>query len=148
MLEARVADVISKDSSLSKTERVQLQKARTGQGQFRTNVLTIEQKCRITGIDNPELLVASHIKPWRSCRNSRERLDGFNGLMLTPHVDCLFDKGLISFMDSGELIVSSYLRTKDIEGLGLTKNFATYTGIFQSHHWPYLSHHRENVLLH
>lgn len=147
MLEAKVTKIIATDTSLSATEKVQLQKARLGQGKFRANVLAVEHRCRITGVDNPELLVASHIKPWRSCEDSRERLDGFNGLLLTPHVDYLFDKGLISFRDTGELMISDSLHVGDIERLGLTRSFATYTGSFHSQHWPYLKYHRENVLL-
>jgi predicted restriction endonuclease len=50
-------------------------------------------------------LIASHIKPWRSA-NNQERIDGSNGLLLAPHVDLLFDRGLISFTDEGSLLVS------------------------------------------
>ena len=78
---------------LSATEKVQVIKARRGQGIFRTNVQQYENACRVTGIESGFLLIASHIKPWRSCVSSTERLDGNNGLLLTPHVDRLFDRG-------------------------------------------------------
>jgi putative restriction endonuclease len=69
---------------LSITERIRLVNARIGQGVFRTNLQKFEKKCRITGISRPPLLIASHIKPWRLCSSSFERLDGQNGLLLAP----------------------------------------------------------------
>ena len=73
------------------TERDALTKARLGQGLFRHRVAEREPACRVTGLKRQEFLVASHIKPWRDCDNS-ERLDGANGLLLSPHVDKLFDR--------------------------------------------------------
>jgi predicted restriction endonuclease len=98
---------IEDDQSLSSTEKEQLIKARVGQGEFRQNVLMAAPRCRITGIENPALLRASHIKPWRFCSTSFERLGGYNGLALAPHADHLFDRGLISFSDKGEVLVSN-----------------------------------------
>ena len=82
---------------LTDTERVAMTKARRGQGVFRDNVMRIERRCRITGVERPEHLVASHCKPWRDCTDSHERLDGENGLLLTPTIDHLFDRGFVSF---------------------------------------------------
>ena len=87
----------------SSTERDALTKARLGQGLFRRRVSELEPACRVTGLARQEFLVASHIKPWRSCDNS-ERLSGANGLLLSPHVDKLFDRHWISFDTGGELI--------------------------------------------
>ena len=87
----------------SSTERDALTKARLGQGLFRHRVSEQEPACRVTGLARQEFLVASHIKPWRSCANS-ERLSGSNGLLLSPHVDKLFDRHWISFDSAGELI--------------------------------------------
>lgn len=85
------------------TEKDQLIKARQGQGKFRRNVESIESKCRVTGVEMKNLLIASHIKPWRLSDNS-ERLDGNNGLLLSPHIDRLFDRGWITFLANGDLI--------------------------------------------
>lgn len=68
--------------------------------------MAIERHCRITRVDKPEHLRASHCKPWRDCNTNQERLDGENGLLLTPSIDHLFDHGFISFEDSGRLIIS------------------------------------------
>ncbi len=87
--------------------------------EFRRKVQAVERACRVTGIDNPALLIASHIKPWRVCPTAEERLDGQNGLMLTPDVDVLFDRGFISFQDDGEVLVSERVETRDLRRLGL-----------------------------
>jgi hypothetical protein len=79
--------------------------ARRGQGIFKERVMQIEKRCRITRVENPVHLRASDCKPWRDS-NNKERLDGENGLLLTPSIDHLFDRGFISFEDSGILIVS------------------------------------------
>ena len=65
----------------------------------------IERRCRITGADNPIHLVASHCKPWCDSSNE-ERLNGEDGLLLTPSIDHLFDCGFIGFEDSGRLVIS------------------------------------------
>ena len=75
-------------SSIPETERNQLVKARIGQGAFRQNVIAVEKACRITGVSDPPFLIASHIKPWKVSSND-ERLDGNNGLLLSPHLDNL-----------------------------------------------------------
>lgn len=86
------------------TTAERLIQARVGQGLFRQNVLTLYPQCPVTGVSMPELLRASHIKPWRESTDE-ERLDPYNGLMLAPHVDVLFDKGYISFTSDGYMII-------------------------------------------
>lgn len=92
-------------SNLCETEKEQLTRARIGQGTFRLQVAKVEKQCRLTGVDNLAFLVASHIKPWRDCSNV-ERLCGDNGLLLSPHVDKLFDRGWISFTDEGAVLIA------------------------------------------
>jgi hypothetical protein len=77
-------------SDTGPTEKEQLVLARRGQGIFRKRLERVEKRCRLTGVDNPRSLIASHIKPWRSSSDT-EKLDGYNGLLLAPHVDKLFD---------------------------------------------------------
>ncbi len=96
------------ETSLAETEKVTLILARRGQGKFRNRVKLIEQNCRVTGVSSEELLTASHIKRWRDSDN-QERLDGNNGLFLSPHVDRLFDQGFVSFTSAGDLLVSPQL---------------------------------------
>jgi len=100
-LEAKVAS----DTTIVETDREAIIRARRGQGLFKQRVMQIERRCRITAVDNAIHLLASHCKPWRDSKNE-ERLDGENGLLLTPKIDHLFDRGFIGFEDSGVLIVS------------------------------------------
>jgi putative restriction endonuclease len=94
--ERRVEVSIATDEAIRETERLALVQARRGQGIFRDNVRTIERACRITRVERAEHLIASHVQTWRDSSNE-QRLDGENGLLLTPTVDHLFDKGFISF---------------------------------------------------
>jgi hypothetical protein len=122
--------------------------ARRGQGRFRLNVEGVEQACRVTGVTDPRLLRASHIKPWRSCATSAERLDGNNGLLLCPNVDHLFDRGYISFQDDGRILVSPLVDAAQIARLGVTTAPPLNVGAFSSKQAPYLAFHRESVFLH
>jgi predicted restriction endonuclease len=94
---------VEADSSIAETQRLQLAKARVGQGLFRKRVMLFEEGvCRVTGVSDNRLLIASHIKPWRAANNA-ERLNGHNGILLSPHVDALFDQHLITFENDGRI---------------------------------------------
>jgi hypothetical protein len=138
---------IEHDSSLDSTTRQQLIRARIGQGIFRGNVLDTEPVCRLTGVDKPTLLIASHLKPWRLCSTAAERLDGFNGLMLAPHADFLFDRGLVSFDDDGVARFSSQLSEADANKLGLYTTQRPPPKSFHHHHIQYLEYHRSAVFV-
>ena len=84
-------------------------------------VSKIETKCRITGVENPVHLIASHCKPWRDSTNE-ERLDGENGLLLTPSIDHLFDRGFIGFEDNGKLIISPVAHQPSLQAYGNRHN--------------------------
>jgi hypothetical protein len=124
-------------------EKIQLTKSRRGQGIFKANVRLIENQCRITGVSNIKHLRASHIKPWAASNND-EKLDGFNGLLLSPHVDHLFDRGFISFKDSGEILVSRELNPRVLEQWSIQAN--QNVGEFKSSQCEYLDYHREVIL--
>jgi putative restriction endonuclease len=95
-----------RNDQIPETEKEQLIKARVGQGLFRQRLEHIENRCRLTGITDKRLLIAGHIKPWRDS-NNREKLDGENGFLLSPHVDRLFDRGWISFANQGKILCSN-----------------------------------------
>jgi len=98
---------------LSTTEREFIAKARIGQGDFRKKLLKrFNGICPVLGISNSELLVASHIKPWKAC-NNQDRLDVNNGLILSALCDRLFDRGLITFDELGAMIISRCLSIQD-----------------------------------
>jgi predicted restriction endonuclease len=105
---------ILKDKKIrSETTRKALVNARLGMGEFRSALQRRwKNQCAVTGCAIPEILRASHIKPW-SLSNNRERLDPANGILLSAHVDALFDRGLVSFSDSGTMLWSSKIAPKD-----------------------------------
>ncbi len=137
-----VEQEIALDQALPETTRVTLIKARRGQGLFRERVQTIESACRVTGVSANELLIASHIKPW-SESEADERLDGNNGLFLSPHVDKLFDKGLISFEKNGSMLVSPNLDLEVLDKWSIDPN--RRYGTFNSEQAYFLDHHNEVV---
>jgi putative restriction endonuclease len=143
--ERRVEVAIVTDEAIQATERLALVQARRGQGIFRDNVRTIERACRITRVERAEHLIASHVQPWRDSSNE-QRLDGENGLLLTPTVDHLFDKGFISFEDSGQLIVSPVADQKSLKKMGIDAERRVNVGAFSEGQRRYLDFHRENVL--
>ena len=132
-------------ATIPETERTALVQARRGQGIFRDNVRTIEHACRITRVERMEHLIASHIQPWRDSSNE-ERLDGENGLLLTPTVDHLFDKGFISFENAGQLIVSPVADPVSLKRMGIDHDARANVGAFSEGQRRYLEFHRENVL--
>ena len=143
--ERRVEVSIVTDPVIRETERTALVQARRGQGQFRENVRTIERACRITKVERLEHLIASHVQPWRDSSN-QQRLDGENGLLLTPTVDHLFDKGFISFEDSGQLIISPVADPNSLKRMGVDPDGHVNVGVFSEGQRHYLEFHRENVL--
>lgn len=101
------------------TEKRRLLLARVGQGVFRERLLQRWGTCSVLGCGPQAVLVASHIVAWRACESNDERLDVNNGLLLTPNLDKLFDRGLVSFADNGDLLVSPSLSRADAVSLGL-----------------------------
>lgn len=129
-------------STLPVTDKEQLVKSRRGQGLFRSRLEQIEPACRVTGVTNKALLIASHIKPWSESNNA-ERLDGNNGLLLSPHIDKLFDRGWITFTDSGDLLCaeSSIEQALLQWGVELPLN----VGPFSPKQAAFLKYHRDTI---
>lgn len=137
---------VQTDSTLPETDRQAIVLARRGQGLFKKRVMRIEHACRITGVNREEHLRASHCKPWRDATNE-ERLDGENGLLLTPSIDHLFDRGFIAFEDSGQVIVSPVAHRQSLVQMGIDPKSPPSVGTFSAGQRRYLEFHRENVLL-
>jgi hypothetical protein len=144
--EERECEKISADRQLRDTEKQALIKARRGQGLFRQNVAHIEHFCRVTHVDRPEHLIASHIKPWRES-NNRERLFEGNGLLLTPTIDHLFDRGFISFENIGELLISPVAHKESMNRMGVITDRVVNAGSFADPQKEFLEFHRSNVFL-
>lgn len=137
-LEQDIEEILA-DKNLSRTECLSLVKSRIGQGVFRQKLLLHWKACSVTGFKDTNLLIASHIKPWRSCSNS-ERLDPFNGLLLTPNLDRVFDAGLITFTDSGSIALSPLLSEPSKLGISLDMRVE-----ISAPHRPFINFHREAV---
>ncbi len=134
-------DLLTNDR-LTRTERRQLTLARIGQGIFKDRVAELEPACRITGLSLRKHLVASHVKPWRDS-TSAERLDGANGLLLSPHVDHLFDGGFLSFRDRGDPLWSVKTPEEVIARWHLT--VVQPPRPFRSRQRTYLEYHRDVI---
>lgn len=131
-------------STLSQTERQSLIKSRIGQELFRQRVIELWGSCSVTGMTTLSLLKASHIKPWRGCSHA-ERVAPYDGLLLTPNLDLLFDAGYITFEPDGIIRISSMLHERDRELLGLQSEFRLrkiHNGVEN-----YLEYHRRSVFL-
>ena len=145
-IEPKIESKIESDTRIPETDREALIVARRGQGLFKQRVMEIETRCRITGVTNPIHLRASHCKPWRDS-NNEERLNGENGLLLTPTIDHLFDRGFISFEDSGVLILSPVADGPSLNRMGVATDRIINVGIFTEGQKQFLDYHRESVLL-
>ncbi|MEB2346231.1 MAG: HNH endonuclease [Deltaproteobacteria bacterium] len=137
---------IERDDSLRETDKEALVIARRGQGLFRERVQAIESRCRVTQVDRPEHLRASHCKPWRDSSNA-ERLDGENGLLLTPSIDHLFDRGFLSFRDDGRLLLSPVAHRPSLARMGVPVDRELESGPFSSGQCRFLEFHRDQVFL-
>jgi hypothetical protein len=139
-----ISDIRNKP--IEETEKTALVLARRGQGLFKQRVRQVEQRCRITGVDRIEHLRASHCKPWRDS-DDQERLDGENGLLLTPSIDHLFDRGFISFEVSGGLLISPVAHRPSLERMGVPVGEKANVGRFSEGQRKYLEFHQERVFL-
>lgn len=129
---------IEGDRSIPETQKLQLAKARIGQGLFRKRVILLDPACRVTGVTDTRVLIASHIKPWKASSNA-ERISGYNGLLLSPHVDALFDDHLITFEDNGRMHVHESLPHEVLDRWGIDPSrrvaqFRPEQAVFLEHH--------------
>lgn len=127
------------DSGLEGKEKETIIKSRVNQSKFRQQLLDRYKKCCLCSVRNPDLLIASHIKPW--CESEpNQKLDIENGFLLCPNHDKLFDSGLISFDNDGKIIISDKLGEADREAFGVNENMVIdLTDANQE----YLKHHRQ-----
>lgn len=131
------------DPTLDKedTEIDALAKQRRGQALYRQALEKLwSSRCAVTGISIPEVLRASHAKPWKDCLTGKERIDPYNGFLLTANLDALFDKFLISFSDEGQILIAPNLPLKDLEAMGITSDMRLRH--ISQRHLIYLAYHR------
>ena len=134
----------TEDAVIGSTERQAQIAIRIGQSEFRTGVIELWRSCSVTRCTELDLLTASHIKPWQNSTDA-ERLDPYNGLLLIPNLDRTFDKGYISFNDSGRIIISKRLSDHARSALGIRRDMELQR--VDPRHCPYLAFHREWVFV-
>lgn len=120
--------------------------ARIGQGGFRRRMALLwNSRCALTGCEIDAVLVASHAKSWRDSSNA-ERLDEYNGLYLAASIDRLFDRGLISFSDAGQVLVAPGLSDHALASVGLSRS--SVLSRIRTRNLPFLQAHRERFGFH
>ena len=144
--QVEVEKAISGYATLAETERTAIVKSRVGQGLFRKRLIDkYKGACIITGVSAKKLLVASHIKPW-AVSNNEERLSEENGLLLSPTYDKLFDYGLITFSNQGNMIISSQLSDEDKNKLHLSTDIE-YDLKMSAKMMEHLDYHRDIIFV-
>jgi hypothetical protein len=142
----RVADKYHQETAAmpKSTEAERWVVQRVGQDLFRSALLDYWQgRCCVTGLAVPELLRASHIKPWAQCESDEERLDVFNGLLLAPHLDALFDGGWMTVDSDGNVLLAKRLPASALQQLGVQRDLKVQ-GLTAAHQ-RYLGFHRDSV---
>ena len=136
---------VARDYGLDDTQIKQMMLSRRGQGRFRVETLRFwGGRCAVSGLSDGCFLVASHIKPWKDS-DPNERLDGFNGLPLTPNLDRAFDRGFVSFAEDGSILISSALSTESAQTLGIDPDMTLR--ILDDRIAHYLAYHREKIFV-
>ena len=142
---ASVEDAQGKEVVLT-TSSMALRESRVGQGVFRAQLNDYwGNRCSVTGYLDAEyesVLIASHIKPWAESLN-KERIDLFNGLLLTPNLDKLFDKGYVSFAGDGSIMIAGSLQSPNI--LGVYADMSINKNKLNEQHQAYLNYHRTEL---
>ncbi|HEY1682882.1 MAG TPA: HNH endonuclease [Candidatus Tumulicola sp.] len=129
---------------LRSTEAERLVVLRIGQGIYRQGLIEYwKGRCAITGLETVEILRASHSKPWSDCTDDAERLDVFNGFLLAPHLDALFDGGFMTIDGAGLVIFSEALSQLARDTLGLKS--VMRTSELTDAHRAYLAWHQQRI---
>ena len=124
--------------------RSEIRKAREGQGTYRKNLLDQCPICPITKISDERLLIASHIKPW-AASDDKEKVDPYNGYMLSPLIDKLFDRGFITFTENKRLVLSPQLTRFTWSNIGLRENTFYPMLLMDDKRIEYLKFHNSSV---
>lgn len=138
------AELSALPAGVAGTQVERLIRQRVGQDKFRAAMLDYwGGACAVTGIAIPAVLRASHAKPWAECESDAERLDVFNGFLLSANLDALFDRFLISFDDNCEIVIAPALEGMDLIPLGVVSGMKLRW--LNPLHRPYLAQHRARL---
>lgn len=129
-----------------KKDRVlqEISRARDGQGKYRELLLEQCRFCPFTMISDERLLIASHIKPW-AASNDDEKIDPYNGYILSPLYDKLFDRGFITFTENRHIILSEFISPYTWKQINLTNNAFIKALPMDDKRIEYLKFHHQSV---
>lgn len=139
-------DVIEKsvEKKEDTKEKTEISNARYGQGKYREQLLEQCRFCPFTMISDERLLIASYIKPWAAA-NEKEKIDPYNGYMLSPLYDTLFDKGFITFTENRHVILSEFISPYTWKQIGLKNNSFIKALPMDDRRAEYLKFHHQSV---
>ncbi len=139
------AEVVEEKTSKKKqAERQEITRARDGQGKYREQLLEQCRFCPFTMIADERLLIASHIKPW-AASNDQEKVDPYNGYILSPLYDKLFDRGFITFTEKRRIILSEFISPYTWKQIGLINDAFVKTLPMDEKRAEYLKFHHTSV---
>ena len=142
--EKEVEEILETGSGVRGTEAERLVRQRVGQDVYRKSLMIYwKGQCAVTGIDVPEVLRASHAKPWASCESDADQLNVYNGFLLSADLDALFDSGFITFNDDGIIIISTQLEEYQRKSLRIDTSLCLRW--IDRNHLPFLYWHRTYV---
>ncbi len=145
--EIRFLAAVEKELSnpIANTDVERIVRQRIGQDIYRESLMDYwGGACAVTGIKIPELLRASHAIPWTECQSDADRLNVFNGFLLAAHLDALFDRHLVSFENTGQILYAPAISSEIREALGLSCAFGLRH--ISDDHVPFLENHRTKFL--
>jgi hypothetical protein len=142
-------------SSISDTTKTAVIQARRGQGLYRQRLMEYwDEACAVTNCSIPQVLKASHAKPWAACgkglnesekeKCTNDRLSEYNGFLLSANLDALFDKGLITFDNDGHIKISKTISDENRKALGIDENMKLRKQL-DSKHFEFLHYHQEHI---
>ncbi|MBR3416233.1 MAG: HNH endonuclease [Clostridia bacterium] len=125
-------------------KRKEISKARDGQGKYREQLLEQCRYCPFTMISDERLLIASHIKPW-AASNDEEKSDPYNGYMLSPLFDKLFDRGFITVTSNRHVILSEFISPYTWKQIGIQNDTFIKALPMDENRIKYLDFHHQSV---
>jgi hypothetical protein len=136
--------VEEKPNKKKQAERQEISRAREGQGKYREQLLEQCRFCPFTMIADERLLIASHIKPW-AASTDQEKIDPYNGYILSPLYDKLFDRGFITFTEKRHIILSEFISPYTWKQIGLTNDSFVKALPMDEKRAEYLKFHHTSV---
>lgn len=141
----KIEEIVTEEPDKKKqAERQEISRAREGQGKYREQLLEQCRFCPFTMIADERLLIASHIKPW-AASTDEEKIDPYNGYILSPLYDKLFDRGFITFTENRHIVLSEFISPYTWKQIGLKNDTFIKTLPMDEKRIEYLQFHHSSV---